>query len=228
MLHWTTMLLMQRVFHQKYVMKGRESATKKPEKHHSLWWAVWCKTVSHGDICSVSSLPGSLGTSVERGWNFLMKDFYMTYKGRKIFPYSKQENNHLTFVSQWIILELMMESWKQTKTKIHNNISISVPIVHFQKQHSPNFYGSMKYENIKMELSTNPGIKKRTHTSQCLTYLSILVVLFQYLVFHYLNGTKYSLIFIESNSILAFAEVSTMYQYLIFGCARGQAFDLWS
>lgn len=58
-----------------------------------------------------------------------------------------------------------------------------------------------------MALSLNPGNNKRTHTSQCLTYLSILVVFFQYLVFHYLNGTKYSIISIELNSILAFAAI---------------------
>lgn len=199
-------------------MKGRESAMKKPEKHHSLRWVVWCKTVSHGDICSVSSLPGSLGTSVERRWNILMKGLNMTCR-RNIFPYSKQENNHLASP----VDELYWNWWcragnKLNKMKdicrINNNNSTAFPIVYFQKQHAPNFYGRyflwfVKYENINMDISLNPGNNTRTHTSQWLTYLSILVVLFLYLVFHYLNGTKYSHIFIEFNSlvILAFAAI---------------------
>ena len=42
------------------------NAIRKPWRDHSLWWAVWCRTVSHEDTRSVSSLPGSLETSVER------------------------------------------------------------------------------------------------------------------------------------------------------------------
>ncbi len=58
----------------KNVIKGRNNAMKRPERHHSLWWAVWCRTVSHGDIHSVFSLPGSLETSVETEEAFIIRN----------------------------------------------------------------------------------------------------------------------------------------------------------
>lgn len=71
----------------KNVIKGRNNAMKRPGRRHSLWWAVWCRTVSHGDIHSVFSLPGSLETSVEtekafiiRNSNYLTKEYSLILK----------------------------------------------------------------------------------------------------------------------------------------------------
>lgn len=197
---------------------------------HSLQWVVWCRTVSHEDTRTVSFLPDSLGTSVDGTkiylmlltWSLILHFFNVNNMVVLKFAYFKSISN-LTFT--WIQLSITPRQVEKHGRWAFALIAMStIWIIVTSKGHNIGSKSSiMQKEQSFIQLSFHKCRNRNNSPfDTCCTVL----------VFGLPSSKQFKRTCMmndyHSQWKKWYTGISQSSVYLVFWCARGQAFYFWS